>query len=180
MKSIKIINHLIVGKIIEIICIIMFIFFTNSLFKKDSTIFSTLNNKNELIFTEFFVENVFNDITIPLSKTEALNKLRPTNIIVKNNTLTQEEYKVILKISKNTLIDYNYLNISINNKSKPLNTLDKNEDKINHYFTIIKDKIKGGEKEYSVKVWLDEKAENTSSSEKQNLSYEVIKSTNNL
>lgn len=180
MKSIRIINRLIMSKIIEIIFIITFLVLSHSLYKKNSQLLSALNISNNFHFTNLFIENDFNNIMVPLSKTNALKNLKPTKLIVKNDTLTKEEYVLMLKYSKKIDIDYNYLNIAINDKIVPLNTLKKAEDNKNNYFILEENQIMGEEKEYLIRLWLDEKVENNIYKKRLNVEFELVKGTANI
>lgn len=176
MNATKNLNILIASKIVEIIFVCAFILISIPLCQRigKSAAQIDFSDKN-LNFTSLAIENNFGYSMYPMSQTDALNKLVPTKLIVANNSLTTESYDLILKVSKNSTLDYNCLNIAIDDKIVPLNSLKYMEDSINNYFIIASESLKGDNKEYRVKIWIDEKTGNEMQNKELNLSFEIEK-----
>lgn len=162
MKIEKQLNYLIIARIAEIIFVLAFLVLSYPLFENMRLTSSLLKESAglELTFTSLKIENQMNYPLYPISEKEALNKLEPTKIVVENNSLTEENFWIVLKISKNTTLDYHYLNMAIEDKIYSLNNLTMEEDSENYKFFILKDVLKGNKKEYNLKIWLDETAGN--------------------
>lgn len=162
MKIEKQLNYLIIARIAEIIFVLAFLVLSYPLFENMRLTSSLLKESAglELAFTSLKIENQISYPLYPISEKEALKKFEPTKIIVENNSLTEENYWIVLKISKNTTLDYHYLNMAIEDKIYSLNNLTMEEDSENYKFFILKDVLKGDKKEYNLKIWLDETAEN--------------------
>lgn len=176
MNATKNLNMLIAAKIAEIIFVCTFILLSIPLCQNMGKAVAKIefSDKN-LNFTSLAIENNLDYSMYPMSQKDALNKLAPTKLIVENNSLTTENYDLILKISKNSTLDYNCLNIAIDDKIVPLNTLKYMEDSINNYFIIASESLKGNNKEYSIKLWIDEKTGNEMQNKELNLSFELEK-----
>ena len=173
----KRINKLIIIKINEIILIICFFITTTILNKKNNL--NNINNflhSDNLVFTNLIVEKPINYVMYPMEKSEALNRIVPAKLIIKNESLTSEEYNFLLKISKESSIDYHNLNISLNEKVAPLYSFYLKEDDKNYYFLIETNTLKSNNKEYLIKVWLDIKAKYNIEKNQLISSFEIVKS----
>lgn len=178
MKLKKNINMLIVSKIIEIMFVCAFIFVSIPLWQRMNNVsnLSTALSNNGLIYTGLSVENKLNYSMYPMTTEDALNNLKASKIIVRNDSLTFEEYSVLLTISKESTLDYNCLNIAIDDLVMPLNSMDILEDEENYNFIIDTNNLKGEQKEYLVKIWMDENTGNEMQGKSLILSFELVKS----
>lgn len=182
MKMKKDINRLIAVRVVEIIFISTFLIVSYPVWQNievTKLAKQTLSESN-LNFTSLKVKNPLSYTMYPMSKTNAINKLEATTLIIENNTLTEEEYILSLKISKSSTLDYNCLNIAIDEKVMPLNSLEIKEDSANYYFVIDENKIQGDYREYKIKLWMDEKTGNEMQNKKLSLSFEIRKSVTKI
>ena len=175
--SMKQINKLIYGKIIEISVLIAIILVSFPLWKKldIKDYLSTAAFYEEAQYSYLEIENYPIDLMYPISTIYAIKNLQPTIIKVKNETLTQEDYTLTLKIAKDSSLDYNCLNISLNNKVKSLKETLISEDEENFYFSLASDTIIGEEKEYKFLIWMDEKTGNEMQGKTLNYDFELQK-----
>lgn len=182
MNKTKAINKLIAQKIVEIIFLTTFIIISvplwNSMDKKE--LFATSYATNDLTFTNLNIQNPIDYAMYPMSKTTALNTLIPTTIKVVNDSLTTEQYSLIFNYSKHSTLDYNFLIISIDDKVIPLNQLQTKETEENIYFILDESSLSGGEKEYKVRLWLDEKTGNAMQNQNLMFSFEIFKSATQM
>lgn len=182
MKIKKNINMLIATKVIEIIFVCAFIFISIPLWQRMSDVsnLSTAISNNGLTYTGLSVENELNYNMYPMTTEDALNNLKSSKLIVRNDSLTSEEYTVLLTISKQSTLDYNCLNIAIDDLVMPLNSMNMNEDEENYSFIIDTNNLKGEQKEYLIKIWMDENTGNEMQGKSIILSFELIKSVTKI
>ena len=178
----KDINMLIAAKIVEIVYVIAFIFVSIPLWQQmnEVTNYTNVFSYNGLTYTGFTVENELNYSMYPMANEDALVRVKPTKVIVANNSLTEEEYTITLKISKESTLDYNCLNIAINDLVMPINSMDKTEDKDNYYFVIDTNKLKGNTEEYLIKIWMDEQTGNEMQGKSLVVSFDLVESVTKI
>lgn len=176
------INKLIAKKIAEIIFVVAFLVVSVPLREKMLLVNEekTKLAEMELNYTSISVENPKNYSMYPMSNSEALDEVEPTKIIVENESLMAEDYSLLLRISKKSTLDFNYLNLAIDDEVYALNTLTMSEDDENYYFVIASDGLSKNSKEYLIKLWIDEKTDNEMQDTKIIFSFELIKNVINL
>lgn len=162
MKTIKDINKLIVKKIIEIMFVVCFVFFATYLWrsKQAQSFFASISTFRDLSYTNMNIENPIGYSMFPMSDDFAMQNLKPCTISVFNGTYTPEYYILVLKIDKNSTLDFTYLNIGVNQEVFSLNELNRKDDNDYYIFVLDQDTIVGETKEYKVRVWLNTLAEN--------------------
>ena len=173
---------LIAAKIVEIAYIIAFIFVSIPLWKQinEVTNYTSVFSHNGLTYTGFTVENELDYSMYPMANEDALVRVKPTKVIVANNSLTEEEYTITLKISKYSTLDYNCLNIAIDDLVMPLNSMDRSEDNENYYFIIDTNKLRGNTEEYLIKIWMDEQTGNEMQGKSLTVSFELTESVTKI
>jgi hypothetical protein len=179
MKEIKNINKLIYANIIELIFVVAFIFGSIPLWENlnNSISLKTASSFENISYTNLTVDNPSEYVLRPMSNKEASESLEPYKLYVVNDTLTEEEYTLYLKIEKTSSLDYNNLNISINDSVIPLNELEMKEDLEYYYFTLDNNSIVGNTIDYDVKIWLDENTGNEAQGKSLSLTFDIEKNT---
>lgn len=158
MKMEKEINYMIVAKIVEIMFIITFIILSFILLQniRGNGISFEKSLGLDLSYTSLKLENQMVYSMYPTSENEVITRLKDTKIMVENNSLTEENYRVILRVSKASSLDYNVVKIAINDKIFHLSTIFLGEDEMYYKFLIASDTLKGARKEYNVKLLISE------------------------
>lgn len=177
MRIEKQINYLITAKVMEIVFVVIFLFLSFFLVQniRNNGIFFEKSSGLELSFTGLTVENPIDYAMYPMSDLEAMLKLKNTTIVIENNSLTEENFKVLLRISKTSSLDYHALKILVEENIFSLPTIYVGEDEENYNFLVVNDKIKGEKKEYKVKLWLDETTGNEMQNKQMVLSFGLEK-----
>lgn len=178
MKVKQNLNRLIIAKVVEIIFVCAFLFLSFSLRETFINIqtLAFVPDKDQLNYTNLSVNNPLNYVMYPMKNSDALTKVSDTTLTVNNESLTKENYSLLLVVSKNSSLDYNCLNIAIDNQIYALNTLPQKEDNNSFYFILASDSIVGSQKEYKIKIWMDESTGNEMQNKKIILSYDIVKS----
>ncbi len=113
-----------------------------------------------------FAANVHNYNTISVAETKSAvqdylipktdeNGLKNSGLILLENHINQEKpYKLILKINKDSTLDYRNLSIGINQKIIRLKNALTNEDQ-NYYYFILDEGNLIGKKELNASIWLN-------------------------
>lgn len=151
------INRLIHFKFFEIMIMISIILISFPLWKKldiDETL-ATASFYSKAKFSYLEVENKNQGSMFPIKNEEVLKTENRTKIKITNETKTVEEYHLLLKINKNSTLDFHYLNIYFNNQISSLEEKYYYEDMDNIYFSLIIDTINAEQKEYDFLIWLD-------------------------
>ncbi len=179
---VKDINKLITKKIFEIIFVIGFVFFASYLWNTKNTqeFLTSIAAFSNLHYTNFMVENPIDYSMFPMDDEYAMKNLKPCTIKVINETYTNEEYVLVLKISKESTMDYHFLNIGVNDAIYSLNNLEKYEDESAYVFTIAKDSIVGNTKNYEVRIWLNEMAGNELQGKNLILNFDLLNKTTQM
>lgn len=174
MKNIDKVIH---WKLIEISCVIAIVIVSFPLWKKldISDQIATAAFYNGASFSYLNVSNTQNGMMVPVSNEDALKNLEQTKIKVINDTRTNEDYTVLLKIAKSSTLDYNCLNIALNNEVKALKSTYLLEDADYFYFALTNGSIKGEIKEYDFLMWMDENTGNEMQGKTLNYSFELQK-----
>lgn len=175
------INRLIHFKFFEIAIMILVIVISFPLWKKlniDETI-ATAAFYSKAKFSYIEVENQNQGSMFPIKTEEILNTETKTKIKVTNETKTSEEYNLLLKLNKNSTLDYHCLNIALNNEVSTLEEKYYYEDLDNIYFSLTIDTINAECKEYEFLIWLDyDRAENDMQGKVLNYQFELLQGTN--
>ncbi len=184
MKLKKDINRLIIAKVIEIIFICVFLVVIAPLRKNMENIASMAllspTPEDKLSYTTLAIGDIPTNSIIPIDDNKALTDIKDTILTVKNDSLIKENYILLLSISKKSSLDYNVLNIAIDNKVKKLNQLVMEEDNNNYHFILDENALEGDSKEYKVKLWLDNSVGNEMHGKSLILDYEIAKSVTEL
>lgn len=183
MKIVKDINKLIVKKVIEIFFMIGFVFLSTFLWNSKNTkdfLAVAAGSFNNLSYTNISIDNPINYSMYPMTDKNALEKLSPCYIRVSNDTYKMESYALVLKINKASTLDYQYLNIGIDNKIYSLNDL-KRKDNIEEYLFILDEaSIKGSVKTYEIKLWLNTTAGNDMQAKDLIMTFDLISETTKM
>lgn len=182
MKLMKDINQLIAKKVIEIVLVFFFVVLATFLIYNDNTkeLFGTISSFSNLNYTDFTIENPISYNMFPMSDEDAMNNLKPCLIHVMNNTYTLESYVLLLKINKNSTLDYHYLHIGIDNSIFKLDEL-KLEETAEDYLFILDEKSLVGElKNYEIRLWLNTLAGNDMQSKDLILSFDLVHKTTKM
>lgn len=176
MKTIKDINKLIAKKVIEIVFVLGFVFFSAYLWrsKQAQSFFDSISTLQDLSYTNMKIENPIGYSMFPMSDAYAMQNLKPCSISVINGTYTTEYYTLVLKINKNSDLDYTYLNIGVNQEVFSLKDMDRKDD--SDYFIFILDYgiIVGETKAYEVRLWLNTLAENDMQAKELIMEFDLI------
>lgn len=157
MKIVKDINKLIMREVLEIVFLLVFVFFVTSLWSSSdknylSTVVSSMQN---LSYTNLKIENPIQYEMFPMQNQVALQNLKPCILTVLNDTYTEESYMLVLKVSKSSTMDYRVLNVSVDGVVYPLTLLPFVEELDNFYFVLDENTLKGAQKQYKVQLWMD-------------------------
>ena len=182
MKVIKDINHLILKKIIEIVFVVGFVFYSTSLWnlKENKNIFASVFYYNNFNYTKMEIENTIDYNMYPMSDSNALENLSPCSIKIINETSNPEFYLLTLKISKNSTLDYHYLHISLGSKIYSLEDLEMKEEQDSYYFILDEDTIMGMIKSYEIRLWMKQDVENDQQAKQLIISFEIINGVTQL
>lgn len=177
----KQINQIIHFKIFEISIMILVIILSFPLWKKlniDETI-ATAAYYNKATFSYLDIEEPKKGPMVPIPTHEILNSEKKTKIKVINDTKTQEEYNLLLKLDKKSTLDYHCLNIEFANEVTPLEEKYYYEDEEYIYFSLIIDTIYAEQKDYDFMIWLDYyRTGNDMQGKMLNYNFELLKGTN--
>ena len=173
----KNINKIIHWKIVEITLLISIIIVSFPIWKtlEKNEVLSIASSYSNVQFSHLEVSNYALGSMFPISNEQALKNIEPTSIKVINDTKTTEDYSLYIKVSKNSTLDYNCLNIALNNKIAALNEFILSEDEENYYFLLESNTIAGEIKEYSFMLWMDEKTDNSMQGKTLTYSFEIQK-----
>ncbi len=182
MKIVKDINKMVLRKVIEIIFVIVFIVGTSQIWRSEKTqemldsiaLFSNTSNLS------LQVKNQINYSMYPMTDEKAMEKLVPCILTVKNETYSQEEYTLVLKINKSSTLDYNYLHISINDTIYALNALTKEVTDNEIIFILDKDSLMADQKEYNIRLWLNTLAGNDLQAKTLSLQFDILNGATNV
>lgn len=157
MKIVKDINKLIRNKILEIVFIIVFVFVATSLWKSSNTghLLAMVSSTGNLSYTSLQIENPIQYEMFPMRDVDALKNLEPCVLVVSNDTYTEEDYLLVLKIDKSSTLDYHVLNLSLNGEVFALKDLPVLDEYENYYFVLDENTLKGNQKQYKVQLWMD-------------------------
>ena len=139
---------MIIFKCFEIAFLIGFVILTLKLFKNDDK------------FTYLSIQNQINYSMYPMSDEKAMQKLVPCTLSVKNETYKEEWYTLVLKINKSSIMDISDFHISINDYIYSLDDLNKKAENNEIIYILAKDKIIANNKDYNVRIWINESAKN--------------------
>lgn len=176
MKAIKDINKLILIKMFEIVFVIGFLFFSVTLWKDNTTqeMFSMATSFTNLNYTNMQVENPISYSMYPMEKERALSTIEPCSVIVSNDTYTEEGYMLALRVDKNSSLDYQFVNISVDEEVYSLKDLSRIDDQDNYYFILDENTLKGEQKIYKLKLWLDERTGNDMQAKQFIMSFQLL------
>jgi hypothetical protein len=182
MYDINNVNKLILKKVLEICFVLTFIFASVPLSQKlsQSTSLASAAYFDNASFTSLNVTEPAQYFLYPISNKEAINTISPYNLEVVNDTLTLENYTLYLKIEKTSTLDYNALDIEINDNIYSLNTLDMESDDEYYWFVIDKNSIKGDTYNYSVKIWMDENTGNNMQGRSLSLAFDLVENSTEI
>lgn len=179
MDIIKDINKLIIKKIVGIVFIIGFLVFaTFDLHNKNAQDFlAAIIAAENMNYVNFYVKNPIQYELYPISDNDALNNLEPCIIVVNNETYSNELFKLVLKINKNSTIDYRYLHININDNVYALSELERLDNDLEYVFVIQKDYLVASSREYEFRIWLNTLANNEMQNKELNMEFDIIEET---
>lgn len=179
MKIVKDINKMIVRKVMEIVFVVAFIFGSAQIWNNEKTqevlnSIATFSNANHL---DLQVKNQINYSMYPMTDEKAMERLVPCTLIVSNGTYTTEAYSLVLKINKSSTLDYNYLHISVDDSIYALNALEKEVTENEIIFVLDRNTLMAEQKEYQVRLWLNELAGNDLQAKNLSLKFDLINET---
>lgn len=158
MKIKKNINKLIIKKIAEITFVVAFMLFTIPFCHKLRDKVSIAKSYDNITYTSLTVSDDINYDMFPMHNDYALENIKPTILCISNDTYTKENYIVNLIINKNSTLDYNLINIAINNEVYSLNKMNKIENNDSYIFPIINSNIVSTVQKYEFKLWINDRA----------------------
>ncbi len=176
----KTINKIIRWKIIEITMMLVVIAVSYPLWK-------TLNIGEHLSTAAFYDQAQYTYLKVnhspqgpmfPMDNEVAINTLNPMTISVVNESLTKENFNLIMKVSKTSTLDYNCLNVLFQAEVKSLKELYTYEDADHYYFLITSDSIVGETKDYNLLMWMDYRTGNEMQGKTLNYAFELQKGIN--
>lgn len=172
MKNINKIIHL---KILEIAVLVFIVAISFPVWKKlegnNYLTTAAFYNKANYAYLEI-TDNQWNNM-FPIKDEEAIKNLKPTQIKVKNDTKTKEDYTLLLKISKESTLDYNCLNIALNNEISPLKDHFLLEDQNDIYFSLDSYSVLGSPINYDFLMWMDKNTDNNMQGKTLKYSFEI-------
>lgn len=179
MELIKDINKLIIKKVIMIIFVILFISFTTVVWhnKNAKDLLAALKAVDNLNYTSFYIKNPIQYNMYPMEDNYALDNLEPCTLIVDNETYSKEVYKLVLKIDKESTIDYRYLHISVFNNIYALSELERLDNKNEYVFVFMRDSVVADTKYYDVRLWLNTLAGNDLQNKELKMKFDFINET---
>lgn len=162
MIVVKDINKLILKKVLEIVFVFCFLLISTFLWRsKNAQLFSSaISTFSNLNYTNIKVDSPIEYTMFPMDDQDAMQNLKPCIVSVRNETYTLENYTLILKIDKNSTMDYQFLNIGIDNTIYTLKDLFRQEEDNYYIFVLDTDQISGNIKKYEIRVWLNNLADN--------------------
>lgn len=173
----KNINKIIHWKMIEISLLISIVVISFPIWKtlEKNEVLSIAASYSDVQFSHLEVTNLSLGAMFPISNEKALKNINPSSIKVINDTKTKEDYTLLMKVSKNSSLDYHCVNISLNNNITSLAKLTINEDEENYYFLLDSNSIDGEIKEYQFRIWMDEKTGNEMQGKSLSYTFEIQK-----
>lgn len=173
----KKINKLIQKKFLEIGLALMVIAISFPLWKSlnINDYVATAAFYNEAQYTYLNVSDQQINNLYPIKNESALKNLKKTQISIINETKTQEDFTVLLKIGKNSTLDYQSLNVAINDTIHSLKDLLIIEDHDNYYFALFTNSIVGATQSFNFLMWMDETTGNEMQNKTLNYSFELQK-----
>ena len=81
---------------------------------------------------------------------------------------------LVLKVGKNSSLDYQYVNIAVDNEVFSLKDLSRIDDQENYYFILDENTLKGEQKIYKMKIWLDERTGNDMQAKQFIMSFQLL------
>lgn len=155
MNRIDEINLIIVKKVMEIVFVITFLFIAFYYLRLNSNF--TYANENSMHLT---IRNDLDFGSFPMDDEFALNNLESCVLDIVHTSSFLENYQLVLQIDKNSTVDYNFLNIAINNHVYSLSSLIFDIDDYFYYFILDSNQLDNDYKSYQIKLWLDKKTGN--------------------
>ncbi len=176
MKIVKDINKLIRRQILEIIFMIGFVMVSTSLWKSSNAehLLSMVSSTTTLSYTSLQIENPIEYEMFPMHNQYALQNLQPCVVIVSNDTYTEEDYMLVLKIDKSSTLDYQLLNLAIDGEIFSLKDMSLLEEYENYYFVLDENTLKGNRKTYNIQLWMDESAGNEMQAKSLLMNFELM------
>ena len=95
----------------------------------------------------------------PVSDEYAIRNIETQDLIVYNNSNTNENYALVLKINKNSTANIDKLKINVNYQISYLKDYSSYEDDKNTYYVIAQDNIVANSQKYVLSMWNDETAD---------------------
>lgn len=177
MKIKKNINKLIIKKIAEITFVVAFMLFTIPFCHKLRDKVSIAKSYDNIIYTSLTVNDDIKYDMYPMHNDYALENVKPATLTVTNDTYTKENYTINLMINKNSTLDYNLINIAINNEIYSLSKMNKIEDNDSYIFPIINSDIVSTVQKYEFKLWINDSASDEIQGTNLELSFSLEKNT---
>lgn len=174
MKNIDKVIH---WKLLEISIVLAFVIVSFPLWQalEMKDYLSTAAFYSEAQYSYLEVSKYPTDYMIPISDEVALNHIVPCEIQVINNTKTREDYSLVLKVSKNSTLDYRVLKIALNNNVSTLESHYILEDADSIYFSLQTDSIQGERRNYDFIMWMDQNTGNDMQGKSLSFDFELQK-----
>lgn len=171
----KRIDDIIHWKLMEIIFLIFVVLISFPLWEnlKIDEAMTAAAFSDDVRYTYLSVEGRKLESMYPLKNEEAIQKLKPIRLRLTNNTKIKEDYTIIIKIKKDSTMDYRCLNIAFDEKVNRLEDLYFSDDDDNFYFILKTDTIRGEIKEYNVLIWMDVSSDPEMASKTLHYSFEL-------
>lgn len=173
----KRIDKIIHWKLLEISIMISVILVSFPLWKylEIDEVMTTAAFYDDARYTYLSVEETEQGPMFPLKNEDALRELKPSKLRLINETKTQEEYTIALKVNKTSSLDYHCLNIAFDQKVEKLEDLYFSDDADYFYFVLKTDTIRGEIKEHNFLIWMDASTGNEMMNKTLSYSFEIQK-----
>ncbi len=168
------VNKLIISKIVEINIVVIFLIFSFPIWQNIHKEQEIANSVALTGYTFVEVANPIDYVMYPMSDEKAVRYLKPCHLTVKNDMEQDIDYTLALRISKESTLDLNNLNILINDKVDNLINLNSLEEQDYTYFIIDSNNLIKNENEYDVIFWLNENTQNLAMKQELIFSFEII------
>lgn len=104
-------------------------------------------------FVRYELLNDASKIISSYEDAEALMECETQDLIVYNESNTLENYSLVLKVSKNTMMNLNDIRINVNYNVDYLNNYEVYDDEVSYYYILDKESIVADAHKYVISMW---------------------------
>ncbi len=100
----------------------------------------------------------FSALTL-VENNRAFDVISPTDLSFRNQNDFKKDFEILFLVTKDSTVDPNFINVSLDNKVYSLKNLERREDEENSYFVLRKESLDAySEIQYKTRIWLDAEA----------------------